>query len=241
MLPGTSTGWPTAAIVARHVGMAGPEGARGALAVHAHLDVAAAHLVRLDLRHVVRHVVHQEEIPVRHLAAQDLLERLADAIGEHLAVGPGVVGGAVHGGQIGLALRRIQRRADQLPVRQLDSRSAGWPPGSSGCSRWPPGAPARGCRNGSARRPGRGAGRTRRRPRGRRSRSPRRSRRNGCPSPACPPGRCPASWPRCSPWPGRRRPSGRLPRCGPRPPCGRSLRAAPTGCRRPGSRPTRPC
>ena len=55
------------------------------------------------------------------LAAQHFLEGLARAVGEHLAVGPRVVGGRVHRGQVGLAFGRVERRADQLAVGQLEA------------------------------------------------------------------------------------------------------------------------
>ena len=64
MLPGTSTGWPMRAVIFGHVGVAGTEGAGGALAVDAHLLLLAADRMRFDLGHVVGHVVQQAQIAV---------------------------------------------------------------------------------------------------------------------------------------------------------------------------------
>ncbi len=97
------------------------KGARRALAVHAQAHGAAAHGVLLDLGDVVAHVIEHFQVRGRQLAGQHALERPPHEVRDDLAVGPGIVGGARHGGQVLPPLGRVQRRAHQLPVGQGDA------------------------------------------------------------------------------------------------------------------------
>ena len=71
-----------------------------ALSMHTQPSCFPVHLVRLDLREVVRDVVDQVEA-----AAGDVFEDTPGRLAEHLAVGEGVVGGRSHRPQVGLSLR----------------------------------------------------------------------------------------------------------------------------------------
>ena len=107
------------AVAGRHHRVMRAEGTRGAFPVHEEPHLLSTHLVGLDLRHVVRDVVNEGEVPVAYPSTQHVLKCFADAVGKHLAVGPGIVGRSVHGSQVVFALARIQGCADQLAVRQL--------------------------------------------------------------------------------------------------------------------------
>ncbi|KAF5029782.1 hypothetical protein DSECCO2_644990 [anaerobic digester metagenome] len=84
------------------------------------VDLAPLPLVGmlLHLGDVVRHVVHQVHAHVLRPASEHLLERLADPVHDHLAVGPGIVRPAGHGRVIVLPLPGVHRGAGQLAVRQ---------------------------------------------------------------------------------------------------------------------------
>lgn len=96
------------------------EGAGGALPVHEDVAAVAVHVVPLHLRDVVRHVVDDVHAHVLGGPAEHLLEGPPRPVGDHLPVGPGVVGPAAHGAVVALAEPRRERRAGELPVRQVD-------------------------------------------------------------------------------------------------------------------------
>ena len=91
------------------------EGAGGALAVHT--DRSAPML--LELGHVVGDVVDRLRAG-RGVPAEHRRHRLAHAVGQRGAVGPGEVGRRGHRAQVILALRRLHGRARELAVRQFD-------------------------------------------------------------------------------------------------------------------------
>ena len=68
-----------------------------------------------------RQVIDLEQIEVLHLAGQHGAKSLTNLVRQQLAVGKGEIGRAAHGRVIGLPLWRLQRRADQLAVRQMDA------------------------------------------------------------------------------------------------------------------------
>ena len=85
-----------------------------------HFHPLAVDLVRLDLGHVVRDVVDLMQVPVLDLARQHRLKRLPRGIGQNLSISKREVRRTAHRRQIGFTFRRIQRRADQLPIGQLN-------------------------------------------------------------------------------------------------------------------------
>ncbi len=97
------------------------KGPRGALAVDADLHLFAVHHVLLDLGDVVGHVVNQFQPQVPGAELEDLLEGLPHPVGDQLPVGKGEIGRRRHGPQVLLRLRRGERGAAELPVRQFDA------------------------------------------------------------------------------------------------------------------------
>ena len=78
------------------------------------------HVVPLHLGDVVGHVVHDAHAHGFRRVPEDLLEGLPDPMGDHLPVGPGVVGAAAHGLVVVHPELGIQRGAGELPVGESD-------------------------------------------------------------------------------------------------------------------------
>ena len=97
--------------------MAWPERSRRTLAMHEEPLHHGADSMRLDLARVVRDVVEQRQLRLRH----DLGKGLAHQMRDDLPVGERAVDGRAHGTQVRRAERRVDRRAGQLAVRQLDA------------------------------------------------------------------------------------------------------------------------
>lgn len=93
---------------------------RRAFAVHAYSGQLALDGVLFDLRHVVRHVIHNVEADRLGALTQDLLEGLADPVGDHLPIGKREVCRRGHGAEVGRALRGRERNARQLTVGKRD-------------------------------------------------------------------------------------------------------------------------
>src|SRR5262249_35225206 len=100
----------------RQVGMARAEGAGRALAMREEQAPAAVYVVLFDLASVVRNVIKKLQIGLR----QNFAERPSDQMRDDLAVGQSAVDCGAHRAQILLADRRVDRRAGQLAVWQLD-------------------------------------------------------------------------------------------------------------------------
>lgn len=58
---------------------------------------------------------------------ENLLERLTGLMGQKLPVAPGVVGGGTHRRKISLPFLRMNRRAGELLVRQLNPEPFRYP------------------------------------------------------------------------------------------------------------------
>src|SRR5271157_3138921 len=117
----SSTRLAQRAIFGRQALETGPESARGPLAVDAHLHPLPVDLVRLDLAHVVRDVVNLVQIPIGQLALEHLGKTLARQVRQNLPVAESEIGSGLHGAQVAAAFRRMERRAHQLPVGQVDA------------------------------------------------------------------------------------------------------------------------
>ena len=91
------TGWPTCPVRGGNLPAARTEAPGRALAVDAELRRRAVDRVRLDLGHVVADVV---DLAHAGRASQDPGEDVPDPVGDHLAVGEGIVHGGAHGAVI---------------------------------------------------------------------------------------------------------------------------------------------
>ena len=91
-----------------------------ALAVDCDLPALAVDRVLLNLHDVVGDIVHDLHAEVLGGSAQDGLERLADAVRDQLAVVPREVPSAGHRLPVILPLRRVDRDARQLAIREGD-------------------------------------------------------------------------------------------------------------------------
>ncbi len=120
MLPGTSTGCPILRYSSGRPSKPGPKARVAPLRCTQTFSRCPLDLVSLDLAHIVSDIIDLVQVPVVHLAGQGLFESAPGVVRQHLAVGEGVVGRAAHGCQVVLSFGRIQRRADQLAVGQLD-------------------------------------------------------------------------------------------------------------------------
>jgi hypothetical protein len=98
------------------VGMAGRKCPRGALSMHAQAAWCPVDGVRLELGEIVRDVVDQAQATEPGAG-----EGGPGGVAEQLPVGPPVVGGGRHRGQVALALRRLHRRTGQLLVGDTDA------------------------------------------------------------------------------------------------------------------------
>ena len=104
----------------RHVRVSRRKGARRSLPVHAEAARAALHLMGLPLGVVVGDIVDEPQPELLPRAPEDARERLTNAVGHHLPVGEGVVGGRVHRGEVVFGFGGGERRARQLPVGKVD-------------------------------------------------------------------------------------------------------------------------
>src|SRR3989338_996634 len=100
--------------------VAGRKGARGALAVDAQPPLLAVHDVLFYLGDVVADIVDEREAQLRRTDIQGPQKALFSQAHDHLPVGPGIVRGRSHGGEVILSFGRIDRRAGQLAVRELN-------------------------------------------------------------------------------------------------------------------------
>ena len=97
------------------------EGPGCALAVHQHLAQFPVHHVPLQLGGIVRHVVDLVQAKVRRVLAENVGEHLTDAVQDHLTVGKGHIDGAIHGGKVILAFRRLKRSTGQFAIQHPDT------------------------------------------------------------------------------------------------------------------------
>src|ERR1700693_1373051 len=109
------------AVLLGQLRVAGPEGARGSLAVHEEEALDPAHLVLLGLAGVVRDVVEEAQARLSEVAGEDLPDESAD----HLPVGQRAVDAGPHRGEILLSFRRPDRSAGQLAIRERDAVTGG--------------------------------------------------------------------------------------------------------------------
>src|SRR5579859_2868937 len=95
------------------------EGAGGSLAMYQDPTAPVRDGVLLDLGDVVGYVVDDREVELFVGLLEDLAERPADAVGDHLPVRPGEVRTGGHRREIPLPLLRTDRGAGELPVDQM--------------------------------------------------------------------------------------------------------------------------
>lgn len=88
--------------------------------MHAHLHLTPFDAVLLDLRNVVRHVVHLPQLRRDPRVGKDGIKALAHEHRQHLPVGKRKVGRRLHRREIGAAFGRVERRTDQLAIGQHD-------------------------------------------------------------------------------------------------------------------------
>ena len=98
--------------------VAGGEGPRRPLAMHADVLPHALHRMLLDLGDVVGHVVEQMHVEGLPGAAEDVREDLPHVPHQQLAVAEGVVGGGPHRPQVVPPLGALHRGADELAIGQ---------------------------------------------------------------------------------------------------------------------------
>ncbi len=96
-------------------------GPRRSLAVHAEFFLLSGHGKFLDFGDIVADVIHQPHPQLAGGSAQGLFQNLPRQIHQDLAVGPGVVGPAGHGGQIVLPAPGGQIGTGQLTVGKRDA------------------------------------------------------------------------------------------------------------------------
>ena len=121
-VPGDEHRLPRLAIGRGKGGMARRKGARRPLPVDAESDFPSRHGQRFDLGDVVADVVEKPHPQLPRPHPQRPFEDLPGAVHEELPVGPGVVGGAGHGGQVLLPPAGGKPRAGELAVGKGDSR-----------------------------------------------------------------------------------------------------------------------
>src|SRR5215472_2213163 len=80
--------------------------------MYAEHPALTVYLVRLELRQVVRDVVHQAEGAIAENGPEGLASRFAD----HLAIGTTEIGSRGHGGEVGLPMPGMDRGRGQLTV-----------------------------------------------------------------------------------------------------------------------------
>ena len=71
-----------------------------------------------DFGHIMGNVVNLVDVMVVDFAGQNLFKTASNVMGQHLAVGKGIVRSGFHGRQVILTFRTVQRRTNELPVRQ---------------------------------------------------------------------------------------------------------------------------
>ena len=111
MVPGISTGWPTAASSAGTSGWCGGSERVAPLRCTHTVRLSAVDGMRFDLGQVVRHVIQQVQRRRRFL-----LEHPPCCLGQQLPVGASVVGRRSHRRQVRLALGGADGHACQLAV-----------------------------------------------------------------------------------------------------------------------------
>ena len=96
------------------------EGARGALAVHAHAPLFAVYFVCLELGDVVADIIDRANARLTGGNVERLHHGLLGEVHDDLPVREGVIRRAAHGAEIRLSLSAGDRRAGELPVRDGD-------------------------------------------------------------------------------------------------------------------------
>src|SRR3990167_8015266 len=75
--------------------------------------------VLFNFRDIVGNIVENGYLSAAF--SQDFAPDLSDFIGDDLAIRPGKIGSRSHSGKIALSPRRLEWRASQLPVRQINA------------------------------------------------------------------------------------------------------------------------
>ena len=101
--------------------MAGGESPRSALAVHAVPVRMSFNLMFFNLGYVMGNVIDKLQPGGLLAHAQNTAERLPHPVGDALAVGPGIIGSAAHGGKVCLPFRRFYGAAGKLAVRHFNT------------------------------------------------------------------------------------------------------------------------
>src|SRR5688500_6331992 len=85
------------------------------------LDLSTLNLVCLELSHVMSNVVDLVQMPAARFGSECLLKCAARGVSQQLSVRKGEVCRGAHRSHICLAFGGVHRRADELPVRQVDA------------------------------------------------------------------------------------------------------------------------
>ncbi len=104
-------------VFGRQFGMSRPEGACRALAMDEEPPRPSVDDMRFLLAGIVRDVIEQRQ----RCAPKDLGKRLPRKVGENLAVGKRAVDAGAHRAEIAYSQGRLQRRAGEFPVGQVDA------------------------------------------------------------------------------------------------------------------------